>query len=273
MMNKNAYDFEYEYEEFPFLNVPRPSQKEEYEVTDYSIDLIQELYPEYKDKKRWIKEQCRKPRAQMSTRGAWLRRNTCGNEPYINVVADILTSSKRIYEKTEEELSDAERVFRRIYHSCGNILPVCEGINTRWGSPDTALHKLEIIREHLTNKWYNKKALDTLDTVRNKIKNGETLGTKISDRGCLKYWIAQEYGQTLWKTFIENNYLQDYVRDINSDDPELITINENDEDGMIKEYNRLIISRGYRIYNKKTITEEILNEILDEIRKNLSSTE
>ena len=241
----SEYEF---YNDYPFLKVPNLEYVNlEYEVSDYSMEIIHTKYPLIRENKQLELKKCSRPRNQMSTRGAYLQNS---KEDGIDIVADILTSAKNLDDKATEN-----KIFKRIYHSVGNILPVCEGINTRWGGRDTAYVKLSVLKEHIEHiKAKNGFDEEVIKRVKQRIKDKKYLGTGIINKGCLKYWIETEllpYFKTevepekWWKVYVEKNYLQDMV------DKEYNPIASS-----IKETNLQIIKRGYRIMNNGDVLAE-----------------
>lgn len=222
----SEYEF---YNLYPFLKVPNLEYVDlEYEVSDYSMEIIHTKYPLISKNKQLELKKCSRPRNQMSTRGAYLQNS---KEDGIDIVADILTSAKNLDDSAIEN-----KIFKRIYHSVGNILPVCEGINTRWGGPDTAYRKLCVLKEHFETKDSFDK--EVLESVKDRIDNKKYLGTGINNKGCLKYWIKNEFANAEWEDYVKMNYLQDMVDN---------AFNPIKSD--IEEINIQIIKRGYRIMN------------------------
>lgn len=289
---EKEYEFEipYENKELQFLNVPKPIfLKQEYEVTDYSMDIIKNKYPMYQNNKDYkLVETCRH-RRQMSLPGAYLK-----NQKGIDIVADIMTSDifKDIYEGQEEDY----KLFLRIYHTVGNILPVCEGINTRWGrnsgwgkgnkwgnisyagEPDCCWLKMKELKDHIEKikcddgkiTYDNEDILDIIKIIEDKIDKNCYLGRGIPNKGCLKYWAYNDLRGMTWKEFVEQNYLQDFVIEKDPFSPICLKLIQDGRlvPGVINELNRMIVKRGYRIWNmgKDILDDSKADEIIKEIK-------
>ena len=266
-------------EDYPFLYVPEEkTDRVHYEVMDYSIDIIQKYYQLYTNEDKYKLVKCCPRRRQMSTPGAYLMNQEDG----IDIVADIITTYDFIADADNEQQKEDKEVNRLIYHTIGNILPVCEGINTRWGGSDCCWVKLEVLKEHLKEKNFEKYK-NIVNSVDDKIKRGVPLGTRISDKGCLKYWICHDLSVMKWEEFVKQNYLQDFV-DNQNDQLDPIQLNtllyrRKPKDrrrvrgiapSEIDKLNRMIIKRGYRILNKgEPIDDAKVDKIINDIKENL----
>ena len=266
--------------DYPFLYSPEEKDigKVHYEVTDYSINIIQKYYPLYNNENKYELVKCCPRRRQMSTSGAYLMNREGG----IDIVADIITTYDFIADAVDEQQKEDNEVNCLIYHTIGNILPVCEGINTRWGGADCYWVKLKVLKRHLEEKNYSEYK-DILDNVDERIKCGGFLGTKISDQGCLKYWINKDLSGMEWEEFVKQNYLQDFVK---YEDDQLVPIElktmlcecgpedkrrvRRIDASEIDKLNRMIIKRGYRIWHGgKTIDDDEVENIIKGIKEYL----
>lgn len=269
-------------EEYPFLYVPEEkslgNKKVHYEVTDYSIESIRRKYPIYRKNKDYIFVKLSEHRRQMSTPGAYLKNRKGG----IDIVADIITSCQ-FQPSVKKNQGEAFEVYQRIYHTIGNILPVCEGINVPWGGPayknDNCWTKMTILKDHFVTIDYKKDGSnwETIEDVKRKIENNELLGSRshIVNYGCLKYWIYYDFLEEImekynndpeerkkkreekWEEFVKQNYLQDFVDKFKPIQP--FTDGQID----INILNKMIIKRGYRIWNQIKKDNPIADDEID----------
>ena len=272
---ENKYEFEYENKEYPFLNVPKCIGSEEYEVTNYSIQIIKEKYPLYKGNNKYKFREWRKHRRQMSTAGAFLEHD---DKFSIDIVADIITSNKFIATGINEQQNIDFKINNRIYHSIGNILPVCEGINHRWGGYDCCWVKFNVLKEYIEKKdGYDE---NSLKGVEEKIRNGNYLGHGITNQGCLRYWIYKNLPEVIWEEFVKQNYLQDFVNDkfdpidlttlLYKSSPEHKRRVRRIAPEEIDKLNRMIIKRGYRIWNEgRSLDDSGVDQIINSIKETL----
>ena len=282
MSDKYIYRYEYEYpfwKEYPFLNVPKCVGRTHYEVTDYSIESIRRKYPIYQKNRNYIFVKCGEHRRQMSTSGAYLKNR---KKDGIDIVADIMTSCG-FPPSVKENQEEAFEVYQRIYHTIGNILPVCEGINFQWGGPagtnDNCWKKLTKLKEHFVTIDYNKGSSnwEIIENVKQKIKYNKLLGkpNNKNDLECLKYWIYYDFLEEImekynndpeerkkkreekWEEFVKQNYLQDFVDKFKPIQP--FTDGQID----INILNKMIIKRGYRIWNQIKKDDPIADDEID----------
>lgn len=283
--------------EYLYENKELQFQKQEYEVTYYSMDIIKNKYPMYQNNNDYKLVETSRNRRQMSLPGAYLenQKEYAGNKKVgIDIVADIMTSD--IFEYICEGQKEDYKLFLRIYHTIGNILPVCEGINTRWGwnrlwgkvnkwgtisyngEPDCYWLKLKELKDHIEKikcdggkiTYDNEDISDIIKTVGDEIDENRYLGRGISNKGCLKYWAYNDLRGMTWKEFVEQNYLQDFVDEKDQFSPIHLNLIQDGRlvPGVINKLNRMIIKRGYRIWNmgKDILDDSKADEIIHEIK-------
>lgn len=258
-MSNKEYEFEYENKNYPFLKVPKPQKKEEYEVTEYHMNLIRCKYSFYKSSEAEIKR-----RVQRSMSGFCISKNdyqcTTSDMASLDVSADILTavSAFKTLRGTEEY-----KVLQKIYHCCGNVLPVCEGGNIG-GRPKRDGNSLDFYSRKL--KW-----------IKDAFENSSCVGdfqTELGDNQkkigrnrifLFSLWIKWDWinKDKKWKDFVYENYLDDFV-------DEKINIIEFSSD--IVFVTKQIIKRSYRINNnihgklegkEEKKLEECYNQLLE----------
>ncbi len=204
---------------YVFLNTDR-TDKEEYEVTDYSIGILSEKYDYLTS---YEKKSYSKLRNQMSSSGAWLQPYPdCGKR--VDVVADIMTSQKFICDNNSIS-KRVKTLYSEVYHSIGNIIPIPEGANYGGRSgTDNYFIKLDYIRKQLTKIEKNEEILDTQEEelVNARLDNGLYLSPAAKGKGfpcfqnklILRYWLKNESGFKCWKDYVEANFLKgNFVND------------------------------------------------------------
>ena len=250
-----------------FLNIHcERKHKEEYEVSDYSMDVIHSHYPYLKNDYMFISSQ--EHRRQMSSPGAWLQRK--GNGNWVDVVADVLTSEKFMEKKLAK--SQVLEKYRRVYHSIGNILPIPEGGNDVWGRGDCYTKKLQAIRQWIEKKNKNMNLLQSQEN--NDVIARLDLGLYLSkaakgrnypcfkEQQIIRYWLQNEVLFSSWEDYVVQNYLQDFV---NTKEDYKVKELQLTESG-IEELIKMIICRSYRILsNGQEMPEDYLNSVITEI--------
>ena len=252
--------FEFESEKYPYLNVPKPEKREEYEVTNYSIFVIRNRYGCFSGLKM---NNFENHRNQMTSSGAWLSSTDKDKDEWrIDIVADVFSSPKIIrknFECNEQKLS-------RVVHTPGNIIPIPEGCNAGAWNPDYYSVKLRYIKEQFEKE--NIITCSEIENIKRRLDKKLTLGnirkkyltdglTPFCDKVILRYWIKKCWKDKGlgWANFVSCLYLQDFVDD-------KLEVKELVFDDLIK----AIISRSYRIYNKgEQIDPKELQEAFDSI--------
>ena len=278
-MRECEFAFEYENKKYPFLNVPSNKDKEyknnlEYEVTKYSMKMLQDHYKFYNKNKFELVKRNEAVHEMISTPGYTLQHI---NEFYnknnysINVSCDVMTGVAP-FRKNETV------AFKSIYHTIGNFLPIPEGANfsSGRGLKDHHEHKLNEIKRLFEED--NILTDEDVYQIKERIKIDFGLGKNariakidetnrehnlnlkpLKDNVQLRYWIQFEWKKhgLTWKKYVDKNYLQDFV----DKDYTPLPFNKDNSDETLK----LIIKRGYRIHNGKKLDDETLNKILKEL--------
>ena len=136
------------------LEIFTPSNKEEYEVTRDAIVIYKKFYSKFKGQEWKVFGENGKKRKQCSMEGYYLTRNTCGDSEYIDISADCVTSLNAIYKKMKDEkkykeYNNSYNIYKQLYHTIGNFVPLPEKVNARtWGvKTDNWSYKLTVIRQ------------------------------------------------------------------------------------------------------------------------------
>lgn len=250
------------YEDYSFLKPFVCDGREHSEVTKRSMERIMNQYDWYALNGYKLSEK----RRQRSMSGCCLSRGA--KDMSLDVSADILTAKSAF--KPLEGTSEYE-FFEEIYHSCGNIMPICEGGNIggrpykNGASPDYYARKLIIIRDAFT-------CTDNLYDFA-KIIGTDPCEIGRNRKALIKYWIKWEWSkkdlelEEEWANFIRENYLEDLVVEY-LDFESLHCRGENAE--ALRKVIRLIVRRGYRIEHKihgdfSDDQEKQIKKILEEI--------
>ena len=279
-------DFEKENKDYPFLSVAKPEEREHYEVTQYSLNMVYEKYRYYKDNynEPMQRDKCM---PQMITSPGWsisnktLHYDTDRQLPSINVSCDVLTGCKAFSKETDIG------TFKEIYHTIGNFIPIPEGANFRPGAQGCNGNRdhYEFKLGYIRNLFYSENIISDEDyQISKRIEIGFPLGnarqTKIEEKNeelkkelepfeplkplkgnvQLRYWIQHEWKDKykMWPDFVTENFLQDFV-DINF---EPLKFNSKDSLSVCKK----IICRGYRITHNGELDLKIINEICKQLK-------
>ena len=257
-----------------FLNFER-TKREEYEVTDYSIDILQKHYS-YLNKDNYCFKSYQDNRRQMSSPGAFLESR---NKNGIDIVGDILTSYKDI-ENDDNIAKCVKNRYKLVYHSIGNILPIPEGANYGGKKTDNYYCKLNNIKEWLERKATGEKIVtkDEEQMVINRLNTGLYLSAPakgkdypaFNNKIVMRYWLAKQRYFKTWKNYVIENYLVDFV-DFVDDNFKVkeFSYQEQQVDKLV-EY---IICRNYRILHSKKMEkiqyEEEFIQFKDAIEREL----
>lgn len=148
---------------------------------------------------------------------------------------------KGIMKSLKKEGAEGATALLRVLYTIGNIIPA--GANYKPGrgaAKDTFYDKLTVIKDAIN---HSEEKQDNKTTPNGKQKETETGNYKAAvlllDR--LGYFGETEK-QDIWNKFIENHYLQDFVKKANNNYTDPIII-DNPAD-----LAKRIIQRGYRIY-------------------------
>lgn len=283
-------------EKFPYLKEIRSTKVKDkdskvkvkhIEVTDEAIGLYKTKYDYLKG---YTVYESKAHRNQMSPPGAWLHKE---QEGAIDIVGDVLTSEsafKFIDDENEQETKRLYLIFQLLYHSIGNLLPIGEGGNLGTipfgygGTNDTFSRKLYYIKQIFDNETGN-----TLKEYDYEVED-ESIAKKIEDRryvgkgkNRIHYWICSEWNPSKysWNDFVQQNYLFEMIDEVENPiywgksefDWELGEKTDEELNDIIANCIRMIIYRGYRVWNKtkndldSTAVSE-LNEILNELDLN-----
>jgi hypothetical protein len=236
-----------------FLNQERVG-KEEFEVTDYSIRIMKSQYEYLKE--HYTPVMYSKNRRQMSSEGAYLKANS---PKRIDVVGDIMTSEKFMgnIHMIDANLRD---MYLYVYHSIGNIIPIPEGANYGGGpGSDNYYYKLGLIKDWLDEKKDNRLiSLREKNIVDGRINENLYLSSPAKGDGfppftkrlIHRYWINSETDFKDWPSYIQANYLEDFVDKNNN----LIPFNYKEPD--LEMLIKMIIKRSYRIVNKYELKDD-----------------
>ncbi|EGV08838.1 conserved domain protein [Parvimonas sp. oral taxon 393 str. F0440] len=243
--------------EYPYLKEIKSEKCEHTEVSEEIVNIYKTKY-DFLEKYKFNKYN--KKRNQMTTSGAWLSKNNEDEKYSIDIVGDVLTTVsvfKFIDENSDLESIRLFKIFKDIYHTVGNYLPIGEGGNLggKVGT-DNFSRKLYLIKQIFNNE---KKDGDSLkdDKIREKIEHGKSLRSSKSN---LHYWIKTEWidKNKNWDDFIVENYLNEMVdenkRPIywgkNEFNWDLKNLKPNELNIIIAYCIRMIIYRGYRVCYK-----------------------
>lgn len=254
------------------------------EVTDEAIGLYYTKYGYLKD---YHFHQSRTKRNQITSPGAWLYKEQDGA---IDIVGDVLTGETvfKFVDKNNQEQNRLYFIFQQLYHSIGNLLPIGEGSNLGTkpfyygGTNDTFSRKLYYIKQIFDNetgntlKEYDYKVDDEI--INEKIKAHRSVGV---GKNRIHYWICSEWNQQKksWNDFVQQNYLFEMIDDegnpifwgSNEFDWELGEKTVEEINYIIASCIRMIIYRGYRVWNEKTDKDLVptavseINKILNEL--------
>lgn len=226
------------YEDYSFLKPFVCNGREHFEVTQSSMKLIKNQYDWYAQNGYELSEK----RRQKYMPGWCLSRGE--KDMSLDVSADILTAKSAF---TSLEGTSEYKCFLEIYHSCGNIMPICEGGNIGGGS-----YKNGDSSDHFSRKL---RIISDAFTCTDGFGDFETtIGTDPCNIGrnrkdLIKYWIRWEWSEKGWEwnDFIRENYLEDLVAE-NLSFESLHCRDENAE--VLRKVIWLIVRRGYRIERK-----------------------
>jgi len=248
--------------EFPFLTEIKSVSNEHTEVSKVAMEYMKKKYEKFSD----YTLVDRKKTNQITMPG-WALVKT---EKSINVVGDVFINPKAFDSNTDISLLE------RLYHTTGNFVPIAEGANYggSGGKSENYQHKLQKIKEYFDseNNFISKEEICNIEqrlnrkvplgNVRLKILKDNNM-KPFSDSLQLRYWILKEWieEKKSWKDFIEENYFQDFV----NGELEPLLFNSSS----INDSLRLIIKRGYRIENKKTASDTIIDNIIDRLKNEI----
>lgn len=248
-----------------FLNEERTG-KEEFEVTNYSIKTMITKYKYLEND--YIEVDWEKNRRQMSSEGAYLKANT---PKKIDVVGDILTSEKFMDKiMVNPELMDK---YKRVYHSVGNIIPIPEGANYGGGpGSDNYYFKLSLIKKWLKQKESGKLISKKEEKIVNdRIEKNLYLSSPakgeiypaFTNKLIHRFWINNETDFRDWHSYIETNFLDDFV----DDNENLIPFDHKEPD--LKKLIEMIIKRNYRILKSNCVSKSELQSFYQSVYKSL----
>lgn len=258
-----------------FLNQKRQKleEKVEFEVTEYSIGIMFSRYKYLKDHYTYVEysknSKNSKNRRQMSSEGSYLKANL---PKRIDVVGDIMTS-ERFMRNIDTIDSDLRDMYLYVYHSIGNIIPIPEGANYGGGpGSDNYYYKLGLIKD-----WLSKKKDNRLISKREKTIVDDRINEKLylsspakgevfppfSNRLIHRYWINNETDFKDWPSYIQANYLEDFV----DKDNNLIPFNYKEPD--LEMLIKMIIKRSYRILDIDIKKDKDIENVLNLIKKQM----
>ena len=198
--------------EYSFLRVYQPQMGEEYEVT---YDAMRNLnkYPYYSNRK-----------VEKKDAGYCLSGNNG-----LDISADCMTSFLGAYgpvlnyiEKDEETIHLID-LFRYIYHTIGNFIPLPEGCNAgTWGNDNYSykLNEIRILFQLLTKRKEEDVELNIVSDSNQKAfdeikKAFDEKNKTVPSKGRVKvaYWIKSEWidKEKGWYDFYNELFFQDYV--------------------------------------------------------------
>lgn len=250
------------------------------EHTEVSEEIVNIYKTKYDFLKKYTFNKYSKKRKQMTSSGAWLSKNNEDEKYSIDIVGDVLTTVsvfKFINEKSDLESIRLFKIFKDIYHTVGNYLPMGEGGNLGgYPGTDNFSRKLYLIKQVFDNeieKDLSKQDDDSSkdNEIRKKIEDGKSLGSSKSN---LHYWIKTEWidKNKNWDDFIDENYLNEMVdenkRPIywgkNEYNWNLKNLNPNELNRIIAYCIKMIIYRGYRVcYKSKSKKIDNVEELKD----------
>lgn len=271
-------------------NVGTAQGKLDAEVTGYAVQSYLKYYSQY-DIDNWKIGNCEnelKHRRQMSTWGCYLMKyNT--DEICIDIAGDILTSPKKrintilktgsignedfeilckqskpyevrkklrkiALENTSDEVIKSMAAFVIVSHTIGNMIPVPEGLNMAWSDKEDWIKpKIEYLKDLNSYPVPNNNS-STLDLIK---------------RGCnskLTYKDRREAIFEAWARQMNTDEKKDILRMLYLEEnrvKKLGSIRKGTEskEQWLDKMTELIICRGYRIMNKKEISDDKLKEI------------
>lgn len=252
-----------------YLNV-KLCANEEYEVTDYSIRILQKKY-NYLSSYTW--HEYKRYRNQMTSSGAWLEPKR-GSEKQVDVVGDILTSLKLLKDtKIDKEI---ERKYCAVYHAIGNIIPIPEGANYGGGlGSDNYFYKLSYIKDLFKRKDSGKEIVfkEEENSVKSRLNKGIALGARsrevdgvvfsaFTNKLMLRYWLMKESDIENWKAYVDSNFL---LGNFVNDDYSIREFNfRKIDDNCINDLIKTIIKRSLQILGED-FSEDIIEKRYNEL--------
>lgn len=190
--------------------------------------------------------------------GGCLRRSNA-DKMSVSISADILTGKNVFkYRHTDKRIQELFEIFKNVYYSQGNMLPVTEGGNFGGVNCDSFTRTLNICKEAFmaNNKNY-------VDFIAEKLESGRPIGRFHYES--IHYWIKKEWLDLNkeWEDFVKENYLIDMVDETYSPYSFVVGRKNGEQTGIRKSDSvivecqtlertiKLIIQRSYRIENKK----------------------
>lgn len=246
-------------EEYSYLRMFLPQQSEDYEVTYNAIEQIKNS-----SFTGWtVKSREGKKKGYCLFANGHMEISTDCMTSYYGAYGPVLSYLENNLE--QQEIKNLLGVYRYVYHTVGNFMPVPEGCNAgTWGRQSDnfsyKLHEIHILFNYFEGikcdssqiTCANKNAIDQVNNCGGAVPLG--------GRPRLAYWIKNDWVEKRkkgWKDYVDELYFQDYVKDggvinfygnqrfISRRVSDINAIKKSIEDSII-----LIIKRGYRIKNQ-----------------------
>lgn len=247
-------------EAYSFVRVYLPQMAEEYEVT-YEAMCNLNRYPIFNN--WYVKSRDNKYTGYCLSRNDGLDISSDCMTSYFGAYGPVLDY---IEKNDDDDIEHLLGLYRYIYHTIGNFIPLPEGCNAQtWGNDNYSykLHEISIlfklfegqkIKESVITKS-NRKAFSTISKMLPLDKTIPSGGREKVAYWIKKDWIDQKKG---WNDFYNELFFQDYVDDSGEvvsfyEGQRFISKKMKDTKGVKNSINNtvdLIIKRGYRIKNK-----------------------